>query len=88
MFGDAPYPSIPAEMIGVHLEEDILGPAIVDVEDIEEQMALNAAKNGDLTDIIGLYSHIIIVESINSDVPVPVPEPIPEMIEGNNTESE
>ena len=39
-------------------------------------MSLDAANNGNITDIIGVHPYITGVDSTTSDVPIPVPEPI------------
>ena len=63
-------------MPGVHLEDDILSPVIVDVKKSEVHMDIDA-RNGNLTDITEVHPQITGVEYTTSDVNIPVPEPLP-----------
>ena len=58
MVEEIPQTSIPADMPGVHLEDNITGPAMVDVEKSTEQMALDTSNNGNLTDITVVHNNI------------------------------
>ena len=55
---EVPHPSITSDVSGVHLGDSILIPSIVDVEESEQQMALENSNNVNITDITGLFPHI------------------------------
>ena len=76
MVEEIPQTSIPADMPGVHLEDNILSPVIVDVKKSEVHMDIDA-RNGNLTDITEVHPQITGVEYTTSDVNIPVPEPLP-----------